>query len=246
MLKTSAQPQPESVEVFALDVSQRGAERWEILTPRGTPPAMRSLASTLIDSANSRLFFFGGITLDDNQTFNDFWELDFSSPGNVTWQRMTDIEADLPALAGAVWLTSEDDSQALLVGGITSFGDSGELLFNQQAWIFDYHLGQESLQTLDIPFPAQGVGGQMHGRDPVTGDAFIFGADFLADGLTTSALKLWRFNFESLLFIEVPLVDPPVLAFPAFNSFTTHSGELMIASLKGSIFDNHDRDEAHF
>lgn len=166
--------------VYALDLSVRGSERWEVVATSGMMPAPRGLAAMAYDGANARVIMFGGMGDLVGLTLGDVWSLDVSMTGFETWTPY----ADAPTPGGSVGsslIVDESRGRALLIGGASLSGGIAAAFDS----IHTIPLGDLSAGFTDsgMRLP-QGVYLATTGHDPAGDRAIVaFG---LTDATTTS------------------------------------------------------------
>lgn len=107
--------------VSALDLSVRGGERWQSLSPTGTPPSGRILPSVGADPERDRVLLYGGVVPSGSEAaaLTDLHTLDIPAPGAEAWTRV-ELSASGPQVVGATVLVDPGRDRGLLVGGATA------------------------------------------------------------------------------------------------------------------------------
>lgn len=94
-----------------------GNERWQLLSPTGTPPSPRARFGAIYDSSAQRMVIFGGIR-DFTYFFNDVSVLNLES-GNESWEEI-DITGVSPSpRAGASAIYDGSLQRMLIFGGVS-------------------------------------------------------------------------------------------------------------------------------
>lgn len=104
-------------------------ERWQHLSPAGTPPLPRAYSHAIYDSLAQRMIVFGG-TREFIDYFNDIWIL-FLEPGNESWEEMH---------ISGVSPSPRCDASAIYMGGeqrMIIFGGECEGEYFNDAWSLD-------------------------------------------------------------------------------------------------------------
>lgn len=113
-------------ELHALDVTQRGLERWEKLPVSGGP-SFRCFFTAHLDADNKALFVYGGVTsneipCDDGLAVNELWVLDLSNPEAPVWAPESPLSGLWPIAGATLVVDPTRDDSLLFFGGTVDDG----------------------------------------------------------------------------------------------------------------------------
>lgn len=145
-------------EVYFLDLTRRGGERWSSVTPEGEMPIARRAAASFCDAAEGKLWLYGGLNDTVPDRFGDeLYSLDLT-PGFERWTRHELTGTVPPALMGAAMVADPTTTgAALLMGGLASRGGD---FFETSSAVFRLRLAPTSVavEELSTPLPSPAYG----------------------------------------------------------------------------------------
>ena len=151
-------------DLWAMDLN---TNNWEEIVPSGTPPAPRSHASMVFDSANDRAILFAGGT--SQGYMNDVWELAFDPV--PAWTQLAPSGTP-PALRSATGAIYDPIRQRLLIfGGV---GQATPTRYND-VWSLSLGAGPTWMQLLPSGTPPSTRGGPRCVWDPVRDRMIVYG-----------------------------------------------------------------------
>jgi outer membrane protein assembly factor BamB len=125
-------------DVWTLDLTP-GSERWDRLTPSGSPPSALSAHSAVYDADNQRMVVFAGARSGALQ--DDLWALDLT-PGSESWSLLKLSGEAPPARAFHTAIVDGAHDRMIVFGG------QGLASSLDDTWTLDLAPGSESWQML--------------------------------------------------------------------------------------------------
>ena len=101
--------------VVAFDLSVRGAERWQELTPSGDPPTLGQFASVAYDEERQQVLLHPGVAAGTFDAVDELSVLDASRAGFESW---THVALPGGGVAGAAIVVDPERDRALFLGGL--------------------------------------------------------------------------------------------------------------------------------
>jgi hypothetical protein len=162
-------------DVWTLSLS--GSPTWTQLTPLGTPPSARRVASAVYDLSNNRMLMFGGLGAGYT---NDVWQL--SLTGSPAWTLVTPTGTP-PSARGFHAATYEPASARMLVFGGLNPGPQNDV------WALSLTPSPAWSQLAVSGTPPSGRGAQIVVHDPAHDRMIVFGGF-----ASTSMGDLWTLS----------------------------------------------------